>query len=54
MWARHPKIAAKWTKKYGSAIDQPKKVGAKRKVKDLKSYVKHKLLRKVRYARKGR
>lgn len=32
MWARHPEVARRWTKKYGSKI-QPKKGGGRRRRK---------------------
>ena len=54
MYAKHPSIAEKWRKKYGSGKELPQRIGAMKKKTGLVAKIKHKFLRRKRYKLLGK
>lgn len=52
--AKHPSIAEKWRKKYGSGNELPKRVGAMKKKTGMVAKVRHRFLRNKRYKLLGK
>lgn len=54
MMLKHPTIAAKWRKKYGSGKELPQRIGAMKKKTGMVAKIKHKFLRRSRYKLLGK